>query len=121
MYPAEIGKCTSPQTSVWLAFGSEILLVTSESALRCSQGRFGKSPILCSGPMSHTRPMKKPSEKRKENRIVTHISTAILKKNVKKQKNITAPEPAVVRAPKRTVEPMLRAANSARSPRVLWP
>merc|ERR1712151_446095 len=102
-----------------LRLGSEMLLVTSGTSLRFSQGKLGKSPMLFSGPISQTRPMKKPRENRKEKRIVTHISTAILKKKVKKQKNITAPEPAVVRAPKRTVEPILRAANSARSPRVL--
>merc|ERR1712050_197639 len=33
------------------------------------------------------------------------MSTAILKKNVKKQKNITAPEPAVVSAPRKRLIP----------------
>merc|ERR1711953_886633 len=101
--PEVTGKMNAhAQASLTLTLGSEMLLVTSGWSLLFSRDRLGKSPVLFSGPISQTMPMKKPSEKRKENRIVTQISTAILMKKVKKQKNITAPEPAVVRAPKRT-------------------
>mmetsp|Transcript_85614 Transcript_85614/g.220396 ORF Transcript_85614/g.220396 Transcript_85614/m.220396 type:complete len:105 (-) Transcript_85614:1184-1498(-) len=77
---------------------------TSLAASIPLQGR--KSPQECEGPAVNRSPMKKISEKRKEYNMVTHIRSAILKKNVKKQRNINAPEPAVVSAPAKTVDPM---------------
>eukprot|EP00972_Heterocapsa_arctica_P011137 1630581-Heterocapsa_arctica.AAC.1 len=65
--------------------------------------------------------MKYRSEKRNEYMIVTQIRMAILKKKVRKQANINAPEPAVVIAPAKTVEPMFSIAKAARSVRVLRP